>query len=444
MNIFSKRRGGFIPGISLEWTRRVRKEMAEEPQFIRSSLIFLTLSGLFILSLFYRISNAVIAPNLIHDLGLDAETLGLLGGAYFYSFTLLQIPMGPMLDRIGPRIVVTSFPLIGALGAFLFAFGGSFTTAFWGRTLIGVGMACVLMGALKVFTLRFSPERFASLTGIYVSVGTLGNILGTSPLAYLTSTIGWRMTFILAGGITTILAFLVFWVLRGGMGRDERFDYPSSSGPEIGIFQSIRLVLGSLAFWQIAAVAFFRYGTFVGLQGLWLGPYLMDTKGYSPVQTGNLLILLAFGTIVGGPFAGRLSDETFHSRKGVALWGLSLYGLSLLPLTGVLKIQNLLCYALLFFFVGFFNSFGALAYSHAKELFPTTISGTVMTWVNFFTMAGGAVFMPALGRVIEFFPRINHAYPAKAYHLSFLICFLGMAASLVFYAFSKSENPQSA
>jgi asparagine N-glycosylation enzyme membrane subunit Stt3 len=81
-----------------------------------------------------------------------------------------------------------------------------------------------------------------------------------------------------------------------------------------------------------------------------------------------------------------------------------------------------------------------LIYSHAKELFPITISGTVMTWVNFFTMAGGAVFMPALGKIIESFPRVNQAYPAEAYHLSFVICFLGMAASLVFYAFSKKEN----
>jgi hypothetical protein len=82
-------------------------------------------------------------------------------------------------------------------------------------------------------------------------------------------------------------------------------------------------------------------------------------------------------------------------------------------------------------------------YSHAKELFPITISGTVMTLVNFFTMAGAAVSMPLLGKIIESFPKINQAYPAEAYHLSFLICFLGMAASLVFYAFSKEGNGES-
>jgi MFS family permease len=414
--------------------------MRERSQPFKPFLIFSILSALYILSMFYRVSNAVIAPNLTQDLGLNAETLGILGGAFFYSFTLLQIPLGPMLDRIGPRIVITFFPLIGALGAFLFAFGETFTAALWGRIMIGVGMACVLMGTMKIFILKFSPEKFATLVGIFVSIGTLGNIFATSPLAYLTSTIGWRTTFILAGGITALLAFFVFWVLGGEKEKDERLVSSSSPQPKIGILQSIRLVLGSLAFWQIGAIAFFRYGTFIGLQGLWLGPYLIDIKGYSPVQTGNVLILLAIGTIVGGPIAGRLSDRTFHSRKGVTLWGLSLYSLSLFPLVGILKIQSPFWYGLIFFLIGFFGGFGMVIYSHAKELFPITISGTVMTLVNFFTMAGAAVFMPLLGKIIESFPKINQAYPAEAYHLSFLICFLGMAASLIFYAFSKSKN----
>src|SRR4030042_2226542 len=115
---------------------------------LKPLLIFSILSLLYILSQFYRVTNAVIAPNLIQDLGLNAETLGILGGAYFYSFALLQIPMGPMLDRIGPRFVVSFFALIGALGAFLFALSGSFTSALLGRILIGVGMAPVLMGSM--------------------------------------------------------------------------------------------------------------------------------------------------------------------------------------------------------------------------------------------------------------------------------------------------------
>jgi hypothetical protein len=123
----------------------------------------------------------------------------------------------------------------------------------------------------------------------------------------------------------------------------------------------------------------------------------------------------------------------------VALFGLGFYGISLFPLTGVVKIQSPLLYAIIFFFMGFFNSFGSLVYSHAKELFPVTISGTVTASVNFFTVAGGAIIMPLLGKVIVMFPSIGRSYPAEAYHLSFFVCFLSIIESLIFYLFSREE-----
>jgi MFS family permease len=414
--------------------------MAQESHSNKPFLILFIFSTLLVLSMFYRVSNAVIAPRLVEDLGLNAETLGILGGAFFYCFALLQIPMGPLLDHIGPRFVVTFFALIGGLGAFLFALGESFIIAFLGRILIGAGMASILMGALKVLTLRFPPERFATLMGIILTIGALGSILATSPLAYLTSTIGWRMTFVLAGTVTSILALLVFWVLGEESGRDQHSSTSSLSEPKIRVFQSLRIVLGSLVFWQIGGLCFFRYGTLIGLQGLWLGPYLMDIKGYSSILTGNILILLAIGTTLGYVMSGMISDRVFRSSKSVALWGTSFYTLTLLPLVGIVEIPNPSWYAFIFFFMGFFSSFGIVAFSHIKELFPIAISGTVTAWVNFFTMAGAAIFMPALGRVIQALQNPDHSYPAEAYHFSFLICFLCMTISLIFYAFSRRDK----
>ncbi len=414
--------------------------MAQASHSIKSFLILFIFSTLLVLSMFYRVSNAVIAPKLVQDLGLNAETLGIVGGAFFYSFALLQIPMGPTLDHIGPRFVVAFFTLIGGLGAFLFALGESFMIAFLGRILIGVGMASILMGALKVLTLRFPPERFATLMGIILTIGALGGILATSPLAYLTSTIGWRMTFVLAGTVTCVLACLVFWVLGAELGRGQNSSTSSLPEPKIRVFQSLRIVLGSLVFWQIGVFSFFRYGTLVGLQGLWLGPYLMGIKGYSSILTGNILILLAIGTTLGYAVSGMISDRISRSKKSVVLWGTSFYTLALLPLVGVVEIQNPFWYALIFFFMGFFSSFGMVVYSHIKELFPIAISGTVMAWVNFFTMAGAAIFMPALGRVIQALQNPDHTYPAEAYHLSFFICFFCMTISLIFYAFSRTDK----
>ncbi len=154
-----------------------------------------------------------------------------------------------------------------------------------------------------------------------------------------------------------------------------------------------------------------------------------------------MLILVAAGSIIGGPIAGRLSDQVFHSRKWVAVAGLSFYCLSLFPLTGILKVESPVWLGIVFFAFGLFTNYGLLLFSHAKDLFPVSISGTVTSFVNFFTMTGAAIFMPLLGKVIESFPRTGNSYPAEAYHMAFLICFLGMAASLIFYSFSQKEKP---
>ena len=106
------------------------------------------------------------------------------------------------------------------------------------------------MGALEVFTLRFPPQRFATLMGIFISVGTLGSILAASPLAYLASAVGWRMTFILAGSAN---AFLACMDMVGFAGKEKGMKESLASRPppkETSIFQSMRLILKSFTFWK--------------------------------------------------------------------------------------------------------------------------------------------------------------------------------------------------
>jgi MFS family permease len=166
----------------------------------RTSLfIFPLLSTLFCFSMFYRLTNAVIAPDLIREFHLNAERLGMLSSAFFYTFALFQIPMGVLLDRIGPRKVITLFTLVGAAGAFVFACAGGFYMALAGRALLGIGMASALMGSFKVFVNRYPPRRFSTLSGAILSIGTLGPILATSPLVYLNSINGCPRFFALLG-----------------------------------------------------------------------------------------------------------------------------------------------------------------------------------------------------------------------------------------------------
>jgi MFS family permease len=407
---------------------------------LKSFLTFPILAALFCFSMFYRVTNAVIAPDLVREFNLDAERLGLLGSAFFYTFAVFQIPMGVLLDRVEPRRIISFFSLVGAAGAIVFACAGSFYTALLGRAMLGIGMASVLMGSLKVFATGHSPYRFSTLSGTIIAIGTLGNFLATSPLVYLNSIIGWRLTFIYCGFITALLAVLIVFILKE-VTADKQEDTSHTFYPEqIGVLKTAQMILLNLSFWQIGSIAFFRYGTFVALQGVWLGPYLMVIKRFTPLAAGNILMMLSFGMIMGSPIAGYLADKVFRTTKSVVMLGLSCYTLCLIPLTGIWKIESTTAYSVLFLFLGFFSGFGMLAYSHIKELFPLNMSGTVIAGINFFVMAGGAFFIQIIGIIISLYTGTSKAYPSGAYHLAFLICLIGMIGSLTFYGFSKSKQ----
>ena len=130
--------------------------------------VFSLASANFFMSQFYRSTNAVIAPQLLRDLSLSTEDLGLLSAAFFYAFGLAQIPITVFLDRIGARRMMTGLSLLGVVGAFVFSWADSLAVGVLGRALLGIGMACNLMGTLKLLTLWFDPLRFATLSVVVV------------------------------------------------------------------------------------------------------------------------------------------------------------------------------------------------------------------------------------------------------------------------------------
>ncbi len=125
----------------------------------------------YFLSYLYRVVNAVLAPDLVGELGLSAATLGLLTASYFITFAAAQLPLGILLDRYGPRRIEAGLLLLAALGALIFATGESEIELIIGRGIIGLGVSACLMAAFKAFTLWFEPRRLPTVNGIIMAAG---------------------------------------------------------------------------------------------------------------------------------------------------------------------------------------------------------------------------------------------------------------------------------
>ena len=263
-------------------------------------LIFTISSSLFFLSQFYRVSNAVIAPQLLNDLSIDTRGLGLISATFFYAFALTQIPIGLLLDKIGPRSMMTTLSAIGIFGAIIFSWAESMTLGVTGRILLGVGMACNLMGTYKLLTLWFSPRAFATLAGIVVALGTAGNMLATTPLVVLVNQLGWRSSFQLIAAINLILTLIFYIIVRDRPPQGDS-DSPIASLNARQALGNIQKLFKQKEYWIISFATFARYGIFAAFQALWAGPYLMEVRGNSALTTGNLILLLNVGMILGAP-----------------------------------------------------------------------------------------------------------------------------------------------
>ena len=375
----------------------------------RRWIIYLISCLLFIFSQFYRSSIAVISPCLADELHLDAEALGLISAAFFYAFAIMQIPLGVYLDSVGPRALMTALSLTAVIGAAVFAFGESAAALIVGRLLLGVGMACNLMGPLKLITTWFSPRYFATLSAIFFSVGTAGNITAATPLVWLTALLGWRSTFLLFAACNLAVAILFYLIARDyPEGVPASHPAPSAAAGLSKALTGIFQLFSRRDYWLISMGTFFRYGIYASVQALWAGPFLMITMGRSQIMTGNLLLAMSIGLIIGSPICGWISDSVLRSRKWVIVGGLAMMAGTLVALAALPGDAGVPMLFALFFGFGFSSSTGQIMYAHIKERMPLGHAGAAITGINFFTMTGVAVFLHGLGWAIKAY------YPAGA------------------------------
>ena len=349
----------------------------------------------FNLSMFYRVSITVISPELSRDLDLTASQLGDLSAAFFYGFAFCQIPLGMALDRLGARWVMPGVGLVGVIGAVLFATSANPGMAVAARAMIGVGMSCNLMGAFYLFAAWFPPSRFATIAGLYMSLGVVGQLIATTPLVFMSQALGWRGAFWVVSVVALVQVIAQVVILR-----ERPPGVEASPMMRENPLKGLGRVLRMPAYWIISMGQLFRYGCTMTLLGLWGGPYLIYALGLNQVQAGNALLCAALGTILGLPVFGRLSDSLLGTRKWVVLPAL-FFLMVLFLLLGFLPhgMPYWAVYGLLFV-IGLASSPGQLMFAHIRELVPAHLSARAMTATNLFLMMGPALVMQVSGLLV--------------------------------------------
>ena len=395
--------------------------------------IMLVLCAGYTVSQFLRTSLGVLSPNLMHDFNINPNNMGLLGGVFFLSFAIFQIPAGILIDKYGPRKVMSSVIIFAVLGSIIFALSNSFYILLIGRVLMGLGCSICLMGSLVLITRWTDSDQFSKLAGIILAVGGIGGLLATTPLSYFSELFGWRLSFWLAAAVTFCVMVLYYFILE-----DRKNDLILNRSNETISLKNLLFILKERNFKFMIPMSLMSYSSLVVILGLWGAPYLKDIHGLDSVERGKILMLMAISWNIGSFVFGRLRS-IFGNYKNVVIFGATGVIILLFILSIITDINSIYLY-ILFCILGFFGAFSVALISHYQVLFDKEYMGRALSTANFFNF-GGVFFVQWLtGKIIYLMGGDSSGAPIEAYRLAFLFVAILLLIALFIYFFSNEKK----
>ena len=389
----------------------------------------------YFLSYLYRVVNAVIAPDLVADAGLDAASLGLLTSTYFLTFGLFQLPLGILLDHYGPRRTEAGLLLFAAAGALIFAASNSLFGLTVGRALIGLGVSACLMAAFKAYVMWFPSDRLPLINGLQMAAGGLGALTGTAPVEAALQLTGWRGVFVILAACTAIAALIIF------LSVPERSHHVRVPGVGMAVqLRGVGRVFSSQKFWCIAPWTVTSQASFLSIQGLWAGPWLRDVAGLDRGTVANCLAVIAVAMISGFVIMGTLAERL--SRRGIRPMQIAAFGMSIfLGLLGLLILQWTDAALAVWILFGFFGTSSILPYAVLSQSFPPQLAGRANTGLNLIVFLAAFVAQWAIGVWIDLWPKTaDGGYATHGYQAAFIMMLALQILGMIWYMLSAKRS----
>lgn len=404
----------------------------------RGLIIVLTLAIAYVASHFFRASNVTIGLDLMRDLSIGPEALGGLTGAFFFGFAAMQIPCGFFFDRFGPRRTVVGMLILATIGGVVFTLAPTLPILLTGRVLLGAGFGVMLVGSMVVISRWFPPDRFSTLTAMVLSIGLLGNLAATTPLAWASEAVGWRVVFAFAVVFTALATIAVWFVVR-----DAPPGHPflaRTPEPPREMLQGLMEVLRNPRLRPILALNFCHYACTFTVQGLWGGPFLREAHGLSPVAAGNVLLVAVIAYQAGMLTFGPL-DRILDTRKWIAIGG-TLVIIAMLAVLALASRPPIWVPIGAIIVIGFFSACSTMVMTHGRGIIPDRLIGRGMATINTSVMFGVACMQTFSGIVIGAFePMANGGRTETAYRALFGVLAAVMIVALAIYSRSQDVKP---
>lgn len=419
---------------------------SRHPSFALALGIWVLGAGLYLIGFFQRVAPAVITRELSAEFGLSAVALGNLSALYFYSYVAIQIPTGVLVDRLGPRRVLTAGGALAAAGTLLFALAPEFALVSFGRFLVGAGVGVAFVSMLKLAAHWVQPSRFALISGLALACGGIGGVSAGVPLRLAVNVYGWREVMLAASLATALLALLTWLLVRDDPRERGLRSYSTqrvSVHPRHSMLGGIRAVFRHRNVWLIFIGCGAITGPMLAFGGLWGVPFLTTQYGFTTAQAAFMTSIMLVAWSVGSPLAGALSDRLGRRKLplvvggGIAalLWGVLIYvpGLSHAVLAAIM------------IGLGIASGVVVIGFAFCKESAPAGLAGTASGIANMGNMLGGMAMQPLIGLLLDaaWSGRVSggvRIYDFAAYEVGFTLMLAWLLAGLAAFAFANETH----
>ena len=283
----------------------------------------------YLLAVLHRTSLGVVGLLAERRFGITPAQLSIFIFLQLGVYAAMQVPTGVLVDRYGPRrILVVAAALMGA-AQLVFALAPSYPAGLAARAVLGCGDALTFVSVLRFAATHFAPRRYPLVVALTSTVGMVGNVLATLPLAVLLHEVGWSAGFAGAAGLSLLAAVAVALLLPDASPRPSALQ--GVAGVRRGVASVLTRVRGAwalpgtrLGFW----VHFACMSTATSFGVLWGGPYLITAAGFSTSGAGAVLMYGVIAAAAASPVLGWLIGHRPIVRVPIAL------GICLITLTG--------------------------------------------------------------------------------------------------------------
>jgi MFS family permease len=336
-----------------------------------------------------RVSPGVMTGDLMSHYGITSGMLGVLVSFFYYSYVVLQVPCGLILDKLGPRNLIGSSIILSTFGSVLFAATNQIYVGQLGRCMVGAGAACAFISSLQIASTVFPVSRFAIFAGITNMMGTIGALCAGFPIARAVNALGWKETICLLASIGVIITILAFWLIP----KSIKIPETDSSGSALGrIVKNKQIVLSGL-------IGGFMYLPVSVFSELWAIPFFMEKYGINNEAASIVSSLLFVGFAIGSIPIAVIARKVNGYMKTIRT---SIVGvaLSFVPL---IYVHNIYVSCGVVMLIGILTAAEVLVFTCAKNNESLKNAGTAVALANGLVMLAGSIFQPIVGALLDLF-----------------------------------------